>query len=879
MSCAFCVDPETMNFYILIIVQMMVLNIHAVWPTSNASTIQLLGLFPDAINTNRSTLLSIHVRAMFQAAVVLSQRYNITLDGELIGWQSRETGGDYITAVGHVCEAVSRRKTLGIVGPAFSREARVIATFGKKIGIPVISYAATDPELTNQMAYPAFYRTVTSDSAATVALVKFFQRYNWTSSIIIYQNDPFGTCGAEAIQSIFDRNGILVQKMIVFDITVSSIRGNLKDLLLQSGSRIVILWADVTSTPKILEQALDADVLGPHFTWILGSRVSLNLFHPTHYENFIGMFTLEPVVPHPMHTPINTTLLEAAYQIWQEYEPETFPGPASVDPYALFAFDATWSLILSLQSMCSSSFRNRSTPCIVFEGPSFCFDRRFASSNLLFEAIRKNPFLGVSGNIQFKEHSTDRADGFFYQLQNIHGSSRSINYVPVLNYSLQNDWQASSDEQVIIWPGNTLTPAKDRPVLRGVHLRIAVMESIPYTMRTSLIDESGKNVTKLIGYIPDLIEELEKRIGFVPTLVLAPSNQTYSQIIDDLTKGVYDLIAGDVTVTAARREKVCFSSSIFDNSVRIVTRRTSSTHVAWLSFLKPFSSKLWLVILITTIYAACLILVFERSTNEALKDKAFISSAALSLWYSTVNIVGYSVDFQTRTVAGRLLTVGLYLLSLILMATYTANLASDLTISKSTGIISAIDDIKAGKMSYNRIGIRIGTSIEEYYLREISGGNRNYYPLTSREEQYAALRNGVIDVTFMDIGVAEYATNNIYCDLALVGADFHKSTFGIVTPKHWQYGQELDVNIISLRETGVLDELRKKRFQSRTCPGEEATSTAMQIESLAGLFLIFVMISLLSVGFWIWTFRHNLEHRFLAWQKRRHLSQLNVGCF
>ena len=152
-----------------------------------------------------------------------------------------------------------------------------------------------------------------------------------------------------------------------------------------------------------------------------------------------------------------------------------------------------------------------------------------------------------------------------------------------------------------------------------------------------------------------------------------------------------------------------------------------------------------------------------------------------------VHIVGYGADFHVRTAAGRLLTLGLYILSLVLVAAYTANLASDLTISKTTGIISGIDDIKNGKLPFSRIGILSGSSIEDYYLREISGGSRNFYPLTSEMKYMIVLLNNIIDASIMDAGVVEYATNNIYCNLTLVGADFDKSAFGIVFQKNWLY--------------------------------------------------------------------------------------------
>ena len=109
---------------------------------------------------------------MFKAAILLSQQYNITIQGQFIGWQSAQTGGDVINALSDTCQSISTSNIVGIVGPAFSRESLFIAPFAAKIGIPVISYAATDPDLSDRNTYPAFYRTVPSDNTAALAIVK-----------------------------------------------------------------------------------------------------------------------------------------------------------------------------------------------------------------------------------------------------------------------------------------------------------------------------------------------------------------------------------------------------------------------------------------------------------------------------------------------------------------------------------------------------------------------------------------------------------------------------------------------------------------------------------------------------------------------------------
>ena len=857
--------------FLFLIEQLNVQYVGAIWPSLSNSKVQLLGLFSDPENTTTPVAFSVHPRAMFKAAIVLSQQYGMTIGGELLGWQVAQTGGNVVNALKSTCQVTSNPGVVGIVGPAYSRETNDVAAFAERIGIPIISYAATDPALSDRNVFPTFYRTITPDDTAAVAIGRLFLRYDWTSSIIIYQNDAFGINGAKFISEVFNELGIAVRKNIIFDIATRTIRGDLKSLLTSSSTRVVILWVDPVYTPAAIQIALNNDVLGPQFTWILSSSIPFTSVNQTSLPKLVGMLTVEPVVGSVVDAPFNATLLNAAYNIWAQYEPETFPGAAKVDFYALFAFDAAWSLILSLREMCSTS-NDLASPCIALNNASYCFDRRYLHSQALLDTLNSITFLGVSGPVQFSATVSDRISGTYYIAQNSQRSANGVNFTPVLKYSTTTDWHPYTDVTVIVWPGSSLTPPTDRPVLEGVTLRIAVMQSIPFTMLTYVTNEFGQNTTTFIGYIPDLIDLLQYNMKFIPHVILTPSNQTYNQIIQDLANGVYDIIMGDVTVTAARRKIVSFSNSIFDNSLRIIMRKSRDESVDLLSYLRTFSTGLWLMLVATGIVAAALMCIMERQDNEALQNRSILSLATMGMWYSLGVIVGYGVDFHVRTAAGRLLTVGLYIISLVFVATYTANLASYLTLTKIKDIISGIDDIKNGKIPFNRIGVRLGTSIEGYYLREISNGVKNYYPLTSRQQQYQSLLNGIIDASFMDIGVAEYATNNIYCNLTLIGGDFEKSAFGIVIPKDWIYAQDLDVNILALRETGQLDSLRIKWFQAKTCQDDYNGPTSMGFESLGGLFLLFAVVSILSIFLFLWKNRFIIKNYFSNLFRRRATS-------
>ena len=844
--------------YSWLLVQLCIGYTTGSWPSTSLSNVNILGLFPDSPNASNSetTTLSVHSRAMFQAAIILSQRLNFTVENQLIGWKSIQTSANMIDALSITCQTVTDLKIVGIIGPGFSREVSGIASLSERIGIPTISYAATNPDLSDKNIYPSFYRTVPSDKAAANAVAQLFLRYNWTSAIIIYQNDAYGSGGADAITRTFVENKLSISDTLIFDIVTLSFYNDLKTILTNSVSRIVILWTSEANTIRIVQNALDNNLLGPQFLWISASTISLDLFNQSSYSKLVGMMTIIPAVGNTNDATSNTTLLNVAYEIWQQYEPETFPGSTEVDYYALCAFDATWSLIQALSKLCSSTTKLTSS-CLSTINTSFCFDYRFLNAKSLLNIIDTIEFLGVSGPIKFSNITTDRIIGNYYVLKNIQSSSNQINYASILKYSDSIGWGSITATSVIIWPGNSLIPFTGIAGLSGVTLRIGVINAAPFTMVTNIIDQSGNNITKITGYAPDLIDALQSRLGFISEIIVVPSSYTYNQAVQGVANDMYDILVADVNILADRREIVDFSNAIFDNTIRIITREATTVNTLdFFSYLSPFSGHLWIVLLCTLLYSSVLIFLLERRENEALREKSIISAMAMSIWFVFGTLVGYGIDFHVETAAGRLLCMGLYMLSIILVATYTANLASVLTLSKTKNIISGIDDIKNGIIPFGRVGVLVGSSLESYYLREISSGSRNYYPLFSVDEIYLSLLNNTIDASIMDAGNLEYAVNVIYCNLTLVGAAFAPSSYGIAMPKGWSYGQALDIAVLSIRESGELDTLKRKWWSQRVCDSsldsDSDPSDSIALISTAGLFLTFLAISILALMLFVW---------------------------
>ncbi|CAF4104829.1 unnamed protein product, partial [Adineta steineri] len=485
--------------------QFNVLYVRTDWPSLNTSNIQLLSLLYDTPGGSGPLITYVHGFAMFKSAIILAQRYNITIEGQFIGSQSVSTDGIIMDVLQSTCQITSTANIVGIVGPRLSRESQIIAPFAAKIGIPVISHDSTTPALSDKTAYPTFYRTVPADDTAALAIGQLFIRLNWTSCVVIYQNDAFGQGFEQAISDVFNNYNLTIAETIMFDIATLHIRGDLKSLLINNPTRIVLLWAQEDYATMILQSALDLGVLGPSFTWILSAEVEVSSFDPQWYPNLIGMFTMEAVVGNVINAPINTTLLNDAYNIWQMYEPESFPGSTNVDYTALFAFDATWTLIQSLAQLCSTVSTNDSSSCISFTNDTFCFNKQFLNTDNLLNIINSNTFLGVTGPIQFSANTTNRVNGTYFILKNVQSASNNLQYVPVMSWSNSQIWTLYTSTSVILWPGNTLTLPSDSASASGVTFRIAIYEVTPFTIVTQTTDSFGNITTTYTGYMPDLI--------------------------------------------------------------------------------------------------------------------------------------------------------------------------------------------------------------------------------------------------------------------------------------------------------------------------------------------------------------------------------------
>ena len=117
-------------------------------------------------------------------------------------------------------------------------------------GIPMISYASTNPSLSNASAYPDFFRIVPSDAIQGQAAAAMMEAMGATNPAIIHMTNDYGSGFADAIEDAW--NGTLCQK-IGYAETATSIASEITQIA-NAGCDSVFMVSYVTDATMILNE-------------------------------------------------------------------------------------------------------------------------------------------------------------------------------------------------------------------------------------------------------------------------------------------------------------------------------------------------------------------------------------------------------------------------------------------------------------------------------------------------------------------------------------------------------------------------------------------------------------------------------------------------
>ena len=232
-----------------------------------------------------------------------------------------------------------------------------------------------------------------------------------------------------------------------------------------------------------------------------------------------------------------------------------------------------------------------------------------------------------------------------------------------------------------------LTPlpgaAQEQP---GGELRILVKDAAPFTMQ----DETGH----WIGISMELWNRIATALGRPWSLEVAPDLES---MLSSVREGRCDLAVGALTITAGREAEMDFSRSFFESGLGIAT--TGGEEEGLLSFVARLFSIEFLQVILGLIamlfVAGLLVWLFERRRNREQFGGSAGRGLGEGLWWAAVTMttVGYG-DRAPQTSGGRAVALIWMFASILLISSFTAAIASSLTISRLEGAVNGPDDLR-----------------------------------------------------------------------------------------------------------------------------------------------------------------------------------------
>ncbi|XP_055333034.1 glutamate receptor ionotropic, kainate 2-like [Paramacrobiotus metropolitanus] len=246
-----------------------------------------------------------------------------------------------------------------------------------------------------------------------------------------------------------------------------------------------------------------------------------------------------------------------------------------------------------------------------------------------------------------------------------------------------------------------------------------------------------------------------------------------------------------------------------------------------------------------------------------------------SLWFTIGSLMQQGSDIAPRAVSTRVAAGCWWFFTLIMISSYTANLAAFLTVERMKLPIESADDLS--KQNLIRYGCYHGGATYNFFKDSKLPVYKRMWDAMSADPSNFVKKGaaGVARVKndkyayLMESPSLEYEMSKD-CDLTQIGNLLDSKGFGIATPQNSPYRDEISKAILKLQENSVLHKLKEnwwKKNNSSSCdsiskPQDQASE--LGLANVGGVFVILIAGLILSFAVaileFVWKARKTSMH-------------------
>ena len=458
---------------------------------------------------------------------------------------------------------------------------------------------------------------------------------------------------------------------------------------------------------------------------------------------------------------------------------------------------------------------------------------------------------GITGDVRFDENGF-RSD---FKLRLLELTREGIRVV--------GDWTPSAG--VTFMQNYTKAMAEGyRATLRNKTLTVVTIMGTPYASYVEDFEKKGLIGNDIFeGYCVDLITEIARVLEFKFMLKVVDDrnygskdrNGEWNGMIRELIDGKADLAVADLTITYEREAVVDFSMPFMNLGIGILFRKPKKEPPKLFSFMSPLAIEVWIYLLTAFLGVTLFLFVIARfspyewvNPHPCVRDPDELENNFTmknTLWFTIGCLMQQGCDIMPRALSTRVLAASWWFFILILVSSYTANLAAFLTVERMVNPIESAEDLaKQTKIHYGTV--KSGSTEAFFKNSNFSTYARMWsFMESTRPSVFVETKSkGVERVKKGDYAFLMESTSIEFllereCDLYQVGGLLDSKGFGIATPSESPYRALISDAILQLQEGGVLHTLKNRWWSEKlgggSCGPKDGAQKAAGAASELGL--------------------------------------------
>ncbi|XP_046435825.1 glutamate receptor ionotropic, kainate 2 isoform X5 [Neodiprion pinetum] len=421
----------------------------------------------------------------------------------------------------------------------------------------------------------------------------------------------------------------------------------------------------------------------------------------------------------------------------------------------------------------------------------------------------------------------------------------------------------------------------------NITLVVMTREEKPYVMV-----KEDKNLTgnaRFEGFCIDLLKWIAGQVGFQYAIRLVPDHmygvydpetKEWNGIVRELMEKRADLAVASMTINYARESVIDFTKPFMNLGIGILFKVSGRMPSRLFSFMNPLAVEIWLSMLGAYVIVSLTIWIVARfspyewvepppcpsckcplqgghvsalepdSDDIPLPRTVNDFTLANSFWFTVGTLMQQGSDLNPKATSTRIVGGIWWFFTLIIISSYTANLAAFLTVERMiTPIENAADLAEQTEISYGTLeggstmtffrDSKIGIYQKMWRFME---SKRPAVFVSTYEEGVKRVLEG--DYAFlMESTMLDYAVQRD-CNLTQIGGLLDSKGYGIATPKGSPWRDKISLAILELQEKGVIQILYDKWWKNtgdvcnRDEKSKESKANALGVENIGGVFVV-----------------------------------------